>query len=93
VVLRLGARSFVVQDADLPTGGLLVVARTAVDVRPPILVTVRGTVRTFRYETHAGDGLGPRSLYATFESQRAVIADGVTVWAGSALSSPSGSAV
>jgi hypothetical protein len=84
VVRTLDSTAFVVQDVDLPTGGLLVVARDSVDVRPPILVSVRGTVRTFHYADHANAGLGPRTLYEAFEGQRAVMADRVTVWSGAA---------
>lgn len=90
VVQTIDSTSFVVQDADLPAGGLLVVAREPVDVRPPVLVTVRGAVRTFHYADHADAGLGPRPLYETFEGRRAVMAERVMVWSGAAPPASSG---
>lgn len=90
VVERLDDRSFVVQDVDLPVGGLLVVGRTATEVRPPILVTVRGAVGIFHYDTHSDGGLGPRSRYERFEGLRAVVATSVTVW-GEPVASVAGS--
>ena len=92
VVQTLDSISFVVQDADLPAGGLLVVAREPVDVQPPVLVTVRGAVRSFHYADHANAGLGPRPLYETFEGRRVIMAERVTVWSGSAPPARSGPA-
>jgi hypothetical protein len=80
VVKRFGAYALVVEDVDLPTGGLLVFARHPVDADPPVLVTAAGTVAVFRGTDFAPDQLDDRRLFAPFEGRRALLAAEVKVW-------------
>jgi hypothetical protein len=77
----LSGTSFVVRDADLPVGGLLVLAREPVEVWYPVLVTLTGSVVMFRYADFAPAALGPSVLYGKFEGRKAIRADEVRVWA------------
>jgi hypothetical protein len=77
----LSGSSFVVRDADLPIGGLLVLAREPVEVWYPVLVTVTGSVVVFRYADFAPATLGPSVLYGKFQGRKAIRADEVRVWA------------
>lgn len=73
--------AFVVRDADLTDGALLVLSPASPGPEPPQLVTVRGTVIQFSYrELDDRYRLGPGGPYRTFEGKRALVAAEVTVW-------------
>ncbi len=77
----VGDGGFVVRDVDLTDGTLLVLTRQAVEVRPPQLVTVEGTVVLFSYgDLDGGPGLGDAAGYRAFDGQKALAAGRVTVW-------------
>jgi hypothetical protein len=75
-------RAFVVRDVDLTAGALLVLTRQVVDMTPPQLVTVEGTVILFSYGDLAVEhGLGDDlDTYRAFDGQKALVAGQVTVW-------------
>ncbi|MEV4544369.1 hypothetical protein [Micromonospora echinaurantiaca] len=73
--------AFVVWDVDLADDPLLVLTRQVVEAAPPQLVTVEGTVVRFSYRDLVGrPGLGDPDAYRSFEGQKALAADQVTVW-------------
>ncbi|WP_247682842.1 hypothetical protein [Micromonospora sp. D93] len=73
--------AFVVRDADLTDGTLLVLSTGPSAPAPPQLVTVVGTVVPFSHRDLATRyHLGPAGPYRTFEGGRALAAQEVTVW-------------
>lgn len=73
--------AFVVRDADLTDGALLVLTTTRTQASPPELVTLDGVVILFAYDGLAARyGLRAPEPYRAFEGQRALAADQVTVW-------------
>lgn len=73
--------AFVVRDADLTDGTLLVLSTGHSAPAPPQLVTVVGTVVPFLHRDLSGRyHLGSAGPYRTFEGGRALAAQEVTVW-------------
>ncbi|MEU4366616.1 hypothetical protein [Micromonospora chersina] len=73
--------AFVVRDADLTDGALLVLSPASPAPEPPQLVTVRGTVIQFSHrDLDDRYRLGSGGPYRTFEGKHALVAAEVTVW-------------
>ncbi|RAO50151.1 hypothetical protein GAR06_00664 [Micromonospora saelicesensis] len=73
--------AFIVRDADLTDGTLLVLSTGPSAPAPPQLVTVVGTVVPFSHRDLANRyHLGPAGPYRTFEGGRALAAQEVTIW-------------
>lgn len=73
--------AFVVRDADLTGGTLLVLSAGTSPPAPPQLVTVEGTVIRFSHrELTDRYRLGPPGAYRDFEGGPAVTAETVRVW-------------
>ncbi|WP_431932233.1 hypothetical protein [Micromonospora sp. RP3T] len=73
--------AFVVRDADLTQGRLLVLSGDPAPAEPPQLVTVSGTVIEFSYrDLSARYDLGSLGPYRNFEGGRALVAEEVTIW-------------
>jgi hypothetical protein len=72
--------SFVVEDADLPDDGLLVLSEAEVQV--PALVTVEGTIERFAFDRFSGRyGLTDAAAYRRFDGRKILVADQVRSWA------------
>ncbi|WFE53218.1 hypothetical protein [Micromonospora sp. WMMD1155] len=73
--------AFVVRDADLTDGTLLVLSESPSELATPQLVSVRGTVASFSHRALADRyRLGPAGPYRAFEGGRALVAQEVAVW-------------
>ncbi|MDG4782281.1 hypothetical protein O7614_21705 [Micromonospora sp. WMMD961] len=77
----IGETAFVVRDADLTDGTLLVLTAGPSAPAPPQLVTVVGTVVSFAHRDLASRyHLGSPGPYRAFEGGRALVAQELTVW-------------
>lgn len=82
LVSVISARSFVVEDADLPDRGLLALGQLPDQARPPDLLTLRGVIDTFEFDRLARTyGLVQDERYDTFRGRKILIADDVRSWA------------
>jgi hypothetical protein len=74
--------SFVVEDADLPREGLLVLDVTAPVLHPSDLVTIDGDIMLFSFAGLAARfGLTEATSYADFEGRKILRARDVRLWA------------
>jgi hypothetical protein len=82
VVRVPAARAFIVADADLPAGGLLVLGGHPDGLRETDLVTADGTIELFAFDRFkARYELADQRPYAPFEGHKILVADSVRSWA------------
>lgn len=83
VASLITVNTFVVQDADLPRPGLLVVVGGGpAALHRDDLVTVRGRIELFEFRALAPRyGLAVAAPYVPFQGRRIVVADAVRSWA------------
>jgi hypothetical protein len=81
VVRVLSTDAFIVNDADLPPQGLLVLSPAVPNgVRQTALVRLDGVVTFFRSSEFPHLSLGDSALLRPYEDEKALIADQITLW-------------